>query len=168
MQQYSRRENIRIHGIPESKDKKDDGEKVVVELAEKLGITLESYDIQRAHRLGKMRLPRAKPRPIISIFVKYKHKKDILFSKSKLKECNDEKFKNAFITKDLTPLRSKLLNYVKNDCEEKFVLCHTYNGRIQMKKSALEQGVLTDGSKDEGTGNWILDNDFVSRGSIST
>ena len=25
-----------------------------------------------------------------------------------------------------------------------------------MKKSALEQGILTDGSKDEGTGNWIV------------
>ena len=156
LQQYSRRENIRIHGIPEPKDKKDDGEKVVVELAEKLGITLDSYDIQRAHRLGRMRSPRAKPRPIIARFVKYKHRNDILFSKSKLKECNDEKFKNAFITEDLTPLRSKLLNYVKNDCEGKFVLCHTYNGRIRMKKSALKQGVLTDGSKDEGSGNWIV------------
>ena len=48
------------------------------------------------------------------------------------------------------------MNYVKNDCEGKFVLCLTYNGRIRMKKSALEQGVLTDGSKDEGTGNWIV------------
>ena len=156
LQQYSRRENIKIHDIPEPKDKKDDGEKVVVELAEKLGVTLESYDIQRAHRLGKIRSPRAKSRPIIAKFVKYKHRNDILFSKSKLKECNDEKFKNAFITEDLTPLRSKLLNYVKNDCEGKFVLCHTYNARIRMKKSALEQGVLTDGSKDEGTGNWIV------------
>ena len=130
LQQYSRRKNIRIHGKPELKDKKDGGEKVVVELAEKVAITLESYDIQRAHRLVRMRSPRAKPRPIIARFVKYKHRNDILFSKSKLKECNDEKFKNAFITEDLTPLRSKLLNYVKNDCEGKFVLCHTYNGRI--------------------------------------
>ena len=146
MQQYSRRANIRIHGILEPKDK-DDDEKVVVELAEKLGITLESYDIQRAHCLGKMRSPRAKPRPIIARFVKYKHKNDIFFSKSKLKECNDKKFKNAIITEDLTPLRSKLLNYVKNDCKGKFVLCHVYNGRIRMKKSALEQAVLTDGKQ---------------------
>ena len=65
-------------------------------------------------------------------------------------------FKNAFITEDLTPIRSKLLNYVKNHCKRKFVLCHTYNGRIRIKKSALEQGVLTDESKDEGTGNRIV------------
>ena len=72
-----------------------------------------------------------------------------IFSKSKLKECNDEKFKNAFITEDLTPLRSKLLNYMKNDCEGKLFFCHTCNSRIRRKKSAFEQGVLPDGSKDE-------------------
>ena len=54
------------------------------------------------------------------------------------------------------PHRSKLLNYVKNDCEGKFVLCHTSNDRIRMKKSAIAQSVLTDGSKDEGTANWIV------------
>ena len=149
LQQYSRRENIRIHGIPEPKGKKDDGEEVVIELAEKLGINIESYDIQRAHRMGRKRSPRAKPRPIIARFVKYKHRNDVLLSKSKLKECNDKKFKNAFITEDLTPLRSKLLNYVKNECDGKFVLCHTYNGRIRMKRSAREQGVLTNGNKDK-------------------
>ena len=53
LEQYSRRENIRIHGVPEPPGKKDDGEEVVVELAEKLGINIESYDIQRAQRLGR-------------------------------------------------------------------------------------------------------------------
>ena len=105
--------------------------------------------------MGRKRSPRAKPRPIIARFVKCKHRNDVLFSKSKLQECNDEKFKNAFITEDLTPLRSKLLNYVKNECDGKFVLCHTYNGRIRMKRSAREQGVLTNGNNNEGTGNWI-------------
>ena len=106
--------------------------------------------------MGRKRSPRAKPRPIIARFVKYKHGNDVLFSKSKLKECNDEKFENAFITEDLTPLCSKLLNYVKNECNGKFVLCQMYNGRIRMKRSAREQGVLTNGNKDEGTGNWIV------------
>ena len=39
---------------------------------------------------------------------------------------------------------------------ENFVLCLTYNGRIRMKKSACEQGVMADGDKEEGTGNWIV------------
>ena len=129
---------------------------MVVDLAEKLGINIESYDIQRAHRLGRKRSPLAKPRPIIAKFVKYKHGNDTSFSKSKLKNCINGKFYNEFIAEDLTLLRSKLLNYVKNDSDGKFVLCHTYNGTIRMKRSAHEQGVLTDGGKDEGTGNGIV------------
>ena len=121
------------------KGKRDDGEEVVVELAEKLGINIENYDIQRAHRLGKKRSPRAKPRPIIAKFLKYKHRNDILFSKSKLKDCNSDKFKKAFITEDLTQFRSKLVNYVKNECNGKFVLCHTYIGIIRMKNQLVSK-----------------------------
>jgi len=36
-------------------------------------------------------------------------------------------------SEDITPLRSKLLNLVKNDCDGDFVLYHTYNGKIQIK-----------------------------------
>ena len=148
LEQYSKRENIRVHDVPDPQGKKDDGGKVVVELAEKLDIKIQSYDIQRAHRLGRKRLSMAKPCPIIVRFVKYKHRNDILFSKSKLKNCNNGKFNTAFITEDLTPLSSKLLNYVKSDCDGKFVLCHTQN-----KRSARQQGVMTDDGKAEGTGN---------------
>ena len=91
--------------MPNSKGKKDDGEGVVFELAEKLGIKVESYDTQRAQRIVRKRSPRAKPLPIIARFIKFKHRNDVLFSKCKLKDCNDEKFKNAFITRNLTPHR---------------------------------------------------------------
>ena len=53
LEQYGRRENLRIHGSPESKEKQDDGENIVFELAKELNIDLKSCDIQRAHRLGK-------------------------------------------------------------------------------------------------------------------
>ena len=53
LEQYDRRENLRIHGSPESKEKQDDGENIVFELAKELNIDLKSCDIHRAHRLGK-------------------------------------------------------------------------------------------------------------------
>ena len=88
--------------------------------------------------------------------VSYKKRSEFLFAKSNLRKSTDEKFKTAFITEDITPLRSKLLNYVKNHCDGEFVLCHTYNGRIRMKKSARKHGnLLTDG-KDEGVGEWLM------------
>ena len=38
LEQYCRRENIRIYGVPESSGKKDDGEQILFEVANELGI----------------------------------------------------------------------------------------------------------------------------------
>ena len=67
LEQYGRRENMRIHGIPESTDSiDDDGEKVILKMAKDLNIELKDSDIQRAHRLGTKRInPNSRPRPII-------------------------------------------------------------------------------------------------------
>ena len=63
-------------------------------------------------------------------------------------------FGNAFI-KDLTPLRSKLLRYVKKECDNDFVLCHSYNSKIRMK-SAQKAGLPLDkNGNDQGTGKWL-------------
>ena len=53
VEQYNRRENIRIYGVPESSGKKDDGEQILFEIANELGIEQDNWDIQRCHRLGK-------------------------------------------------------------------------------------------------------------------
>ena len=150
LEQYGRRENLRIYGLPESNSTNDDGEEAVLKIAKVLNIDLNSNDIQRAHRMGR---PSSKPRPVIARFLSYKKRNQMLFAKSKLK-INPE-FTNAFITEDLTPLRHKLLKYVKYECDDKFVLCHTINGNIKMKKSAKKAGLITGNEKDQGTGAWI-------------
>ena len=53
LDQYNRRENIRIYGVPEISGKKDDGENVLFQIAEELNLELDEWDIQRCHRLGK-------------------------------------------------------------------------------------------------------------------
>ena len=149
MEQYGRRENIRIHGVPESSGNRDDGEMVVLEIAKKLNVNLESGDIQRAHRLGwhKKTMRKPSPRPIIAKFISYKKRNEIMFAKTKLKEL--ENYTHCFITEDLTPLRAKLLQYVKNECDDKFVLVHTMNGKIRCKKSAKSEGqIIRRGEKD--------------------
>ena len=153
LDQYERRTNIRIHGIPEANSGKDDGEEKVKAIAKELRIELQDWDIQRAHRLGKKR-PSAKPRPIIARFLNYKTRSQLLSAKSNFK--NNAKFPGVFITEDLTALRSKLLHYVKEECENNFVMCHTLNGNIRMKKSARKAGRrIKDGQKDESIGNWL-------------
>ena len=53
-EQYGRRENIRIFGVAERNDEKDDDEKVLTKVAEALNVELNPEpDTQRVHRLGK-------------------------------------------------------------------------------------------------------------------
>ena len=130
LDQYGRRENIRIQGVPESFDNKHDGESVVLNIANELNIKIKTDDIQRAHRLGRIGPNASKPRPVIVRIISYKMRNEFLYSKSKLK--NSEEFSQAFIT----PLRLQLFNYVKRELKDDFVMCHTYNGKARMKKSA--------------------------------
>ena len=128
LEQYGRRKNIRIRNVVETDCDKDDGEDVVFEVANALNIELSELDLQRVHRIGKKKTSLAKLRPVIVRFISYLKRNGFLYSKSKLKK--NGKLKNVFIAEDLTPLKSKLLSYVKNECNGDFVLCHTYNGKI--------------------------------------
>ena len=56
LEQYGRRENIRIHGVREKNGNKDDGEEVLLDLAKQLKIELNFNDVQRVHRLGKKKV----------------------------------------------------------------------------------------------------------------
>ena len=106
LEQYSRRENIRIYGVPETFTKHDDGENLLFQIADELEIELDEYDIQRRHRLGgkpNRKTTSAKPRPIIAKFVSYKKRNEFIFAKAELKKSS--KFLKAFITEDLTQLR---------------------------------------------------------------
>ena len=119
-----------------------------------MNIDLKSCDIQRTHRLGKKKkIADAKPRQVIVQFLSYKKRNKFLKAKSRLRD--NKHFPDAFITEDITPLRSKLLHYVKNECSGKFILYHTINGRIRIKKSAKYKGKIGNNEKDEEIGDWI-------------
>ena len=158
LDQYIRRENLRIYGINESTAAEDDAAIVLkdIAIANELKGDLGDNDIQRVHRLGKKPTkPNSQPRPIIARFQSYKKRMEFFQAKSSLKKS--EKYSQACLSEDLTPMRAKLLKYVKNECEGRFVQCHTINGKIRMKKSVKEDGViLKDGEVDKGTGNWIV------------
>ena len=122
-------------------------------MAHELGVELNKNDIQRVHRLGKKR-PTGKPRQIIVRFASYKKRNEFIRKKSVLK--SKANLKHQFITEDLTQLRSKLLIYLKETCKDEYVMIHTINGRIRMKKSMRASGeYLGPDEKDFGTGKWI-------------
>ena len=74
LDQYGRKENIRVYGIPEDFASEDDGEKKLLETAAKLDIPTDAtHDLQRVHRLGKKpKMAKAYPRGITARFVSYK------------------------------------------------------------------------------------------------
>ena len=68
-EQYSRRNCLLIHGLPESKNENTD-ELVIDAIKEKMGEEIEKNEIDRSHRLGAPK-NNGKSRPIIIKFVRY-------------------------------------------------------------------------------------------------
>ena len=100
LEQYQRRDNLRIFGIPEKANEDTDG--VALKLFEdKLGIQLRRDDISRSHRIGPK--VAGKVRPIIIKFTNYRPRNAVFRSKRKLKGTN------ITIKEDLCSERLQLL-----------------------------------------------------------
>lgn len=99
LEQYSRRQCLRIFGV-EEKDG-EDTDKIVMEVAEKVGVTVQLTDIDRSHRVGVKRGDR--PRPLIAKFVSYRNRNELFRNKRKLKNSG------ITIREDLTKVRYNLL-----------------------------------------------------------
>lgn len=108
LQQYTRRENIRISGITEA-----EGEQLkakIVNIASDMGLNIDESAINACHRLGPARQG-TRARAVIVRFFARDVKHDFLVNKNKLK--NMEQYRGVYVNEDLTLLRSKLLQYVK-------------------------------------------------------
>ena len=78
-EQYSRRNCLLIHGLPESKNENTDI--LAMEVIEtKMNLKITVNDIDRTHRIGKPK-NNGKPRPVVIKFVRYNDKKKVFSSK---------------------------------------------------------------------------------------
>ena len=108
LEQYTRRTNIRIYGIPESTDASEDEDALSTNLfSNELGIDLTPTDISRSHRVGKRG---TKLRPIIVRLAKHNTKVQILRKRRQLK-INKRPHN---IQEDLTLPRREILRFLKN------------------------------------------------------
>ena len=82
--QYSRRNCLLIHGIPENKNGNTDILAMVI-IDTKMDIKVAENDIDRTHRIGKPK-NHGKPRPVITTFVRYNDRKNVFSSKKLLKD----------------------------------------------------------------------------------
>ena len=132
LEQYSRRNSLRINGFPENDS--EDLYSEAVKLANdtlKVSPPISISDIDRVHRIGPRASPgKPAPRPIILKMATYRGRASIYKNRSKLRQCQEK----IFINEDLTKTRSRLFWEARQFKKEKKILdCWTYDGTLVIK-----------------------------------
>ena len=131
LEQYTRRENIKLYGIPE--EEKEDTSELVLNVAKEIGVQLQREDISVSHRVPAPKKA-GKPRPIIAKLVRREKKVEVMRAKKLLKEKKDVEI---YITEDLTKFRVKLVRELRLDDAIKKVW--TVDGKVTC--------LMTDGTR---------------------
>ena len=133
LNQYGRRENIEICGIPEKIDHKL--EEHIITVLKSVGVTVNSYQIQGVHRIGK-KTP-SRPRNVVVRFINRKHSFSALKNKNKL---NSSKYKSYYIIENLCPFNKKIFNRLyKLKKEGEIHSVWSYNGSVYAKVEENEE-----------------------------
>lgn len=124
LEQYSRRENVRISGISVNEnDSSEVLQKKVCDIAKSIDVDLEPSDFTACHGVGDVR---KQPKQVLCRLDKGK-KFELMHNKKKLKnKSGSGTGSRIYVNEDLTPLRVKMLKLVK----EKFRGAYTVNGKI--------------------------------------
>ena len=125
-EQYSRRANIRIFGIPEDKGE-DCMKKTLAFLNEQLGLTFKESDIDRVHRVGRPRMNAT--RAMIVKFMACRSKVQVLKIK-KMKIAG----KKIYINEDLTYCNLRHLQQARE--EHKDCPVWTIDGKVFFRTEA--------------------------------
>lgn len=154
LEQYGRRDNVRIYGLEETKN--ENTTEKVVELAADMGVAISVNDISVSHRLpqaGKQAAGKAKP--IIVKFVRRSTKQLMMRHKKELRKKANRR--NVYVEEDLTPLRSRMARSLRANPAIKTVW--SIDGRIFaiMKKDGKEEKVIIDSAQDLRKVGWTAE-----------
>ncbi len=130
-EQYSRRNNVRIFGLPENVH--ENCYDVVLDLCGELNIDISRNELDRVHRVGRV-LNRSNsytnvadhPRPMIVKLIGHQSKLKLIKARKNLKG------KDVYIREDLTKVNHALLMFVKKNCVEKTIV-YTVDGVIMAR-----------------------------------
>lgn len=139
-EQYSRRPNLRIHGIPEA-DKENTNDLVIAVIKDKMGLmNIGVTQLERSHRLGPKtdKQGHRRKRPIIVRFKSESTRDEVFRARTQLKEHNKQKSENPiFINEDLTAKRAALAFQTRTLKRKKLISdCWTFAGRVLVKTNA--------------------------------
>ena len=134
IEQYSRKFNLEIHGIPERKE--EDITQIILDLADTIDADVREEDIDICHRLYKAE---GKARPIIVKFTNYDSKYEMYSKRLRLRKVdNREKFgvERVFINENLTSRRALLYSKVRKKVKDYSAWnTWTMDGKIFLRKS---------------------------------
>ena len=125
LEQYTRRDNLRLFNFPMCEDK--DLRSKFIEMAATLGVTLHDHDINIIH-IKLTASARSQ-----SVIVKMNNRKlrhDILYAKKALLNTDGSVFKGVFVQEDLTSQKSKLLKFIKGNANVE--RAQTSEGRLRV------------------------------------
>ena len=149
--QYTRSENIKIHGI--QYEKGEDTNKIVKDVFKYCGVDIAESEISVSHRLmSKEEMDKITPAtqdqriPVIIARLNRRDLKTKLLESKKNITTNTEcpaKLKKAMIYEDVTPLRSRIMYQLRNrDNKQAFRFVWSKGGRIYARtpeQAALER-----------------------------
>ena len=130
LEQYGRRNSIRVRGIPEPEDasSSEDTDHVVIDLGSTLNIPITSADIDRSHRVGDRDRGH---RDILVKFIKFENKLNFMKARMSLKT----KKPGVYINEDLTKPRVRLFALTRRLKREKSIMdTWTKTGAIFVKQ----------------------------------
>lgn len=144
LEQYSRRNSLRIFGIPEDTGGENIDEKIMTLINQDLEVTppLTPDKIDRVHRIGPLHSSsRHGPRPVILKLTSFQTRQRIFRKRSSLRK----KGSKVFINEDLTQMRSQLL-FKARQLKKSGVIsdCWSYNGQILVKNNREEISSIKD------------------------
>lgn len=136
-EQYSRRNSLRIAGIPTVEGESTDAK--VIELANDMGVNISESDIDRSHRVGPFRRGQ---RALIVKFTSYRARQKLFAIRKDLRKS--DKHRDVFINEDITSRRSKLLFSARQLVRERRLrAAYTSDGKIFVKDNDGEKHHIT-------------------------
>lgn len=133
LEQYTRRQNVRISGIAEQ-DGEDTDDLIINFAKNALKVDLDPAAIDRSHRVGR-KSPTKPTRDIIVRFVSYKTKTAFMKSRKAARLYNNEHSTRHFISEDLTRKRSNLAFEARKHKRQGTIKdTWTFDGKVFVKR----------------------------------
>lgn len=127
MEQYGRRNNIRISGISHDVDKQTSEQttkQVLDMIKHRMGVKVSTEDVDICHRLGRFKP--GESRQVIVRFVKRQTKIDVMKKTVILRKSKC----GVYINDDLTPLNNRVLASVRRKAPGRVLQSWSYEGKL--------------------------------------